>query len=500
MTDTTDIRTRPLLRQPFPHQRLAIEQLKLWGGRALLCDEMGLGKSSTALWTLDELGADRIIVVCPLSVTDKWCDEVDTTLDRPNAVLRQLRHAVDAPNSQPDNAVLVLHYDLVVKLPDAVVEGLLKSCNAGLILDESHYVKNRTALRSKAVRKLAARAKYVLCLTGTPVRNDIRDLWHQVQLARPGHLYDYARFEARFTKQKRFQLPSMKRPVMKFEGTRNEAELATRLHDVMVMRKKSDVVDLPPKVRTLVPLEMGKAERERYDEMKRVAMVTLADIARPHPMAGMTIAHGSDNYQVDELWKGREQVIARTALEQVIRLEQLTCGVLGGSSLDKPIAFPDAAKIEWTLETIEDLRQQGRSVVVFCKFNATLQMLVDMVPREKQLAVGFTGEAKAEDRDVMIQAFRTSKEPAVLAVQLKLAEGFDLTPCTDAIFLGIDWTPAAMDQAEDRLHRIGTTGTVNCYYPICTRSIDKRLYNTVVEKREDAKRVLEYRQVMEELA
>lgn len=487
MTDTTDIRTRPLLRQPFPHQRRAIEQLKLWGGRGLLCDEMGLGKSSTALWTMDELEADRIVVVCPLSVVHKWANEIEQTLGASAKVLSKTRRARGHTSSY--ERFTVLHYDLLVRLTEKDIENLVYGNGAaGLILDESHYVKNRQALRSKAARKLAARAKYVLCLTGTPVRNDIRDLWHQVQLARPGHLYDYARFEARFTKQKRFQLPSMKRPVMKFEGTRNEAELATRLHDVMVMRKKSDVVDLPPKVRTLVPLEMGKAERERYDEMKRVAMVTLQNDV-----------HRSD-VAWDPVLVPYDRVIAHTALEQVIRLEQLTCGVLGGSALDKPVAFPDAAKIAWTLETIEDLRTQGRSVVVFCKFNATLQMLVDMVPREKQLAVGFTGEAKAEDRDVMIKAFRISKYPAVIAVQLKLAEGFDLTPCTDAIFLGIDWTPAAMDQAEDRLHRIGTTGTVNCYYPICTRSIDKRLYNTVVEKREDAKRVLEYRQVMEELA
>lgn len=482
MTDTTDIRTRELLRQPFPHQRRAIEQLKLWGGRALLCDEMGLGKSSTALWTMDELGADRVVVVCPLSVVHKWADEIRQTLGA-EATVHSKRGTIHGCLRSS-----VLHYDLAVRLSENDLFDLTVGAQAGLILDESHYVKNRQALRSKAARKLAARAKYVLCLTGTPVRNDIRDLWHQVQLARPGHLYDYARFEARFTKQKRFQLPSMKRPVMKFEGTRNEAELATRLHDVMVMRKKSDVVDLPPKVRTLVPLEMGKAERERYDEMKRVAMVTLQNDV-----------HRSD-VAWDPVLVPYDHVIARTALEQVIRLEQLTCGVLGGSSLDKPVSFPDAAKIAWTLETIEDLRTQGRSVVVFCKFNAALHLLVSMVPREAQLAVGFTGDAKAEDRDVMIQAFRASKEPAVLAVQLKLAEGFDLTPCTDAIFLGIDWTPAAMDQAEDRLHRIGTTGTVNCYYPICTRSIDKRLYNTVVEKREDAKRVLEYRQVMEELA
>lgn len=472
------------LRQPFPHQRRAIEQLKLWEGRALLCDEMGLGKSSTALWTLSELGATRILVVCPLSVVSKWAQEAKDTLDTTGFVLPNKSAVAAAPTGIA--TVRILHYDLLARLSEEMIAHLEAD---GLILDESHYVKNRKAERSTAVRQLALLAKYVLCLTGTPVRNDVRDLWHQVQLARPGHLFSYSRFEARYTKQVLLKLPSMRRPVRKFDGTKNPKELSAKLHDVMVMRKKKDVFDLPPKIRTIVPLEMGKAERERYDEMKRVAMVTLRDSMAPEP---------SSEGPVEQPFGYSDHVIARTALEQIIRLEQLTCGVLGGSSLEKPLSFADSAKIAWTIETIEDLRTQGRSVVVFCKFNATIEMLFESF-RDGDNRWVLTGDTPPAARQASIEFFRGSANGGVLLCQLKLAEGFDLTPCTDAIFLGIDWTPAAMDQAEDRLHRIGTTGTVNCYYPVCERSIDKRLYRTVVEKREDARSVLDVAHVMEEL-
>jgi len=495
--------TATYLRQPFPHQRRAIEQLKMWDGRAMLCDEMGLGKSSTSLWTMAELNADRIIIVCPLSVVGKWCDEVEQTVGPTWSNLSsmgkvKLKRSLENNKGRPWMAShRVLHWDALVGLSEDHIEMLCGpgDGNVGVLFDESHYVRNRQALRSKAARALAARARYVLCLTGTPIRNDVRDLWHQVQLARPGHLYDYARFETRFTRQFLFKLPSMKRPVRKFEGTKNEGELATRLHDVMVMRKKSDVFDLPPKVRTVVPLEMGRVERARYDEMKQSAMVVLQNAQCAPIVTNPTFPEAQDRMNA--------VVIARTALEQVIRLEQLTCGVLGGSSLDQPVAFHDAAKIEWTLETIGDLRAQGRSVVVFCKFNATIRLLVSKIADVPSGVIH--GATRPELRPFEIATFRSraasndAERAGVLLCQLKLAEGFDLTPCTDAIFLGIDWTPAMMDQAEDRLHRIGTTGTVNCYYPIINRSIDKRLFNTVVEKRENAQQVLGVGEVMEEL-
>jgi SWI/SNF-related matrix-associated actin-dependent regulator 1 of chromatin subfamily A len=149
----------------------------------------------------------------------------------------------------------------------------------------------------------------------------------------------------------------------------------------------------------------------------------------------------------------------------------------------------ESAKLAWVKETIEDLNGQGRSVVVFCKFNAAVAFLEDSLPAYSVHVL--TGNTPPETRPQRIADFRDPGSTyKVLLVQLRLAEGFDLTPCTDAIFLGIDWTPAMMDQAEDRLHRIGTTGQVTCYYPLMRKTIDERLYRVVMEKREDARRVV----------
>jgi len=427
---------------------------------------MGLGKSSVALWVMRELQAAPLTVVCPLSVTHKWCDEIQQTLGLPSEIVKKKRVNMAAAH--------VLHYEALAALPEAE---LAKLNTDFLIIDECHYAKNRTALRSKAVRALAQRCKHVLCLTGTLVRNDVRDVWHPTELAVPGHLGSYAMFEARYCNFRMFKMPHMRRAQPQFQSAKNEHQLAAKLAEVMVRRKKVDVVDLPPKQRVVIPLDLDKESARIYREMKQRAMVELAE----------TISVENNLRDVHQApAAGVAAIIARTVLEQAIRLEQITNGIVGGSNLEEPLSIAESAKVAWVAEMVEDLRSQGRSVVVFCKFNATIKAIVSRAFLGGWIIL--TGDVPGEERQERIDLFR--KHGGAFLCQLRLAEGFDLTPCTDAIFLGIDWTPAMMDQAEDRLHRIGTTGQVTCYYPLMRKTIDERLYRVVMEKREDARRVL----------
>ena len=450
------------MRTPLPHQQTAIDRLVKQGGRGLLCDEMGLGKSSVALWVMERMAVGRVTVVCPLSITHKWCDEVRDTIGVCAALIR---NKLGWRKWSRDCPVRVIHYEALATLDGTRLEEL---GGQGLIIDECHYAKNRTSLRSKAVRELAKRCRHVLCLTGTLVRNDVRDVWHPAELAVPGHLGSYAMFEARFAEFRQFKLPSMRRPVKQFQSSKNEHELSQKLNTIMVRRKKTDVMNLPPKQRVVVPMDLDKESARIYREMKQRAMAELTW------------------NEAEATAVKVESIIARTALEQAIRLEQITNGIVGGSNLDEPVAIVESSKIAWVAETVEELHAQGRSVAIFCKFNATIDTLASHAFLGGWHVV--TGSVGSEARAIEIAAFR--KHGGALLCQLRLAEGFDLTPCTDAIFLGIDWTPAMMDQAEDRLHRIGTTGQVTCYYPLMRKTVDERLYRVVMEKREDARRVL----------
>jgi len=472
------------MRTPLPHQQEAIDRLVKQGGRGLLCDEMGLGKSSVALWVMEKLGTIvRVTVVCPLSVAHKWCDEVHQTLGLRASLIRNNK---SWNTWSRENVVRVIHYEALSALN---AEQMRELSDGGLIIDECHYAKNRTALRSKAVRALAQRCKHVLCLTGTLVRNDVRDVWHPTELAVPGHLGSYAMFEARYCNFRMFKMPHMRRAQPQFQSAKNEHQLAAKLAEVMVRRKKVDVVDLPPKQRVVIPLDLDKESSRIYREMKQRAMAELRQVHNSSIVEEVTV-DGVPHIRVGN--EGEHfQLVARTALEQAIRLEQITNGIVGGSNLEEPVSIAESAKVAWVLETIETLRAEGRSCAVFCKFNATVASLQSQITIEPDMVHRLTGSVAADERAAIIARFRADESAShVLLCQLRLAEGFDLTPCTDAIFLGIDWTPAMMDQAEDRLHRIGTTGQVTCYYPLMRKTIDERLYRVVMEKREDARRVV----------
>jgi len=424
---------------------------------------------------MEELGAFcfDVTIVCPLSVVHKWCDEVGQSIEHASVEI-VTKKKVRSADFQ------VIHYEALAALPEFE---LAKLNTDGLIIDECHYAKNRTALRSKAVRALAQRCRHVLCLTGTLVRNDVRDVWHPTELAVPGHLGSYAMFEAKYCNFRMFKMPHMRRAQPQFQSAKNEHQLATKLSEIMVRRKKVDVVDLPPKQRVVIPFDLDKESARIYREMKQRAMVELAE----------TISVENNLRDVHQApAAGVATVIARTALEQAIRLEQITNGIVGGSNLEEPLSIAESAKVAWVAETVADLKDQGRSVAIFCKFNATLYLGVykalSSVAADGYPVHAMLGSTPSADRQGLIDSFR--KHGGVFCCQLRLAEGFDLTPCTDAIFLGIDWTPAMMDQAEDRLHRIGTTGQVTCYYPLMRKTIDERLYRVVMEKREDARRVV----------
>lgn len=470
---------------PKPHQLEAIERLVALSGNALLCDDMGLGKSAVALWTMQLLKVERIIVVCPKTIGAKWCDEVRQTLGVEAALLRTRKH-VEQLKTMPK--VVVLHYDLLARVAESsllyVLIGYHERHNLGLILDEAHYVKNRLSIRSQAAARLAALCAHRLCLTGTLVRNDVRDVWHPTNLALPGYLESYARFEARYCNFRQLRLKGRARPIRDFIGGKNEAQLRNRLAEVMVRRRKEEVLTLPPKERQVVPIELDEESREAYDDMRRMAM---AEIEAQY-LAGLPMQVSLEDFDLQHLECEQSVVMrARSVLEQTIRLEQIAMGLVRTEG-DRGDWLRGNSKLRWIVDTVVELRSQHRAVAVFCKFNLMIDALAKELAAEDVADLYIVhGAVSASDRAERIQAFHT--DGGVFLCQVKVAEGFDLTRCSDAIFVGTDWVPAVTEQAEARLHRMGQQGSVTCFYPVAMKTVDEHLHKVVVQKAMDASRL-----------
>jgi len=464
----------------FPHQARAIYALQAMGFRGILGDEMGLGKTQAAITCYRCTTQLSLLVVCPASIKWKWQNDLKNN-GIESIVIDGKTYGKDDGYwevNYPASCARIVNYDLLSRRPE-LVQDLAKFIRDGfLILDESHYVKDAGSKRTKACNSFDP--KHILLLTGTPIRNTIVDMFSQVQLVHPGIWRNHWEFEDRY--QIRVEQWVGPRKFLKPVGTRNEGELNAILETIMVRRMKKDVMDLPEKIWTVVPLDFDAVSRSIYTNMAKKWLYDFQDVSGETPIL--------DNR-------------AKTAMEAALRLEQICQGFLGPVpttladrlALGAPsphevirggVVFYDNPKFAWLLELLEDLGQ--KKVVCFFRFNATLEAVANKVCKGRTYHM-LTGASTGPERMNAIQTFQNSADRMFLC-QVKIAEGFDLTAAQDVVFWGRDWSPAVNSQAEDRVHRIGQTGTVNIYLPIIKDSIEERLHLVLEEKEGVARMVL----------
>lgn len=495
-------------REPMPHQVQAIRALKCLNYQAILGDDMGLGKTATGIWCWQQAGAPRLLVLCPNTVKHNWRREIWATLKDCNV------HLVDGtPRQRADvfvalehvlkvetypsggRSVAILNYDQLIRLPERELDILARWVDGQfLICDESHYLKNRKAGRTKFVFKHLAPGKggatARLVMSGTPIRNTSEDLWAQIQIVRPGVWASFHQFDKMHLTRSKMPVTyskkgkTRKKILTPVRGIANREQLNAVVNTLQVRRKKEDVLDLPPKIYTYPALELDGPTEKIYAQMRDFALVELAELADDTPIFAPQ---------------------ARSALEATLRLEQIAQGFLGGIPepyLEKVtpliaktaekiegrpghLIFPNSTKIQWLSETIDSILIQGGQPVIFSRFNTPLFWLEQQWEDSGVLHGGLTAQARTD----MIDSFQDHKL-RVLFVQVKIAEGFNLTSSQDVLMYGRDWSPAVNSQACDRCHRIGQTGTVNIQIPIMLHTFEVYLDKKLREKERDAEQSL----------
>ena len=483
----------PTRREPLEHQWAAIEALRHMGWRALLCDDMGLGKSSTALWAALDAGAERILIVCPASVKFNWRREVyetlgehwfveviDGTRKKRASIFADLTHAAGT-----GRAVAVINYDLLPHLSEAQLLALRVFATSNfLICDEAHYLKNRRAKRTQAVLYIAEQAAQRVMLTGTPIRNLVDDVYQQIEIVRPMTWTSFQDFSNRHLVIQAVDF-GKGRPVHKIVAGKNIDELNRVINTCKIGRKKEEVLNLPPVMRNVVELELGPIERKFYKAMKDFAKIALSQL-------------DPDTTIFDPQ--------AKSAVEAVLRCEQIAQGFIGGipeplmeqfagdavkgaeriPGRPNELIFPKANKLAWLIETVEDLLAQDANVLIFTRFNAPMLWLPQHIDANVTL---LHGGLSSGEKDEAVTGFQAGKA-RVLIAQVKMAEGWNATRAQDVLFLGRDWSPAINAQAEARAHRMGQKGTVNVQIPVVTDSIELPIHKRLAAKAQAAENAL----------
>jgi len=393
--------------------------------RAFLADEQGLGKTVQALATLEVDDAFPAVVVCPASLKLTWEREAGIWLPHRT---RQLLEGRSGAITRCD--ITIVNYDIV----DAHAMSLGRLGPKALVLDECHYVKNPRAKRTRAVRRLAdalPKDGLRLGLSGTPVLNHPDELISQLRVL--GRLNEFGS-GARFHRL--------------FEGSEREARLHWHLRRrCFVRRLKKDVLpQLPEKERVIVPVELSNRDEYRRAEEDVIAWL------REQPL---------------DLRELEAKIAATLRAERLAQLGTLRRLAAHG-------------KLPAAQSWINDFLASEEPIVVFAHHVEVLEALVAKHPE----ALHLLGRDSAKAREATVAAFQDPDGPRLLIASIGVAaQGLTLTRASHVAFLELEWTPAMLDQAEDRLHRIGQRDAVTAWYLLAAHTIDEDTSRVLERKR-----------------
>jgi SWI/SNF-related matrix-associated actin-dependent regulator of chromatin subfamily A-like protein 1 len=430
---SNDVRAEALVRAErlahglFTHQVEGVAFL-LGRRRAILADDMGLGKTRQSIVALTEAApTGPWLVVCPASVKRNW--EREILAARPNDLVH-----ICGPKDPPDvgyTGWVVINYDIIAKV-DALLEDLPWT---GMVFDEAHYLKNHTSQRSKVARELVASAPNAVlhALTGTPLTNRPRDLFPLLQLVGHPMGKSFLSFAKRYCAAHHNGFGWVT------DGASNLEELRVQLHGVMLRRTKDEVLDLPPKLRTWLGVQVpeGTARAETRRVLQTLIAGALERVRGPR--------EGSD----ESKGQGRIRLLA-----DLTRVRE-RLGIM---------------KAKTTIELVEGMVAQGEKVLVFCGFHEPAERIAKHFGEQ---AVLLTGKTPTAQRQSLVDRFQEDDSVRVFVANIIAGGvGLNLTAARQVVFNDLDWVPANHWQAEDRAYRIGQRATVNVTYLSAEGTVD----------------------------
>lgn len=429
-------------RELFPFQYVGVRFAQLAEGRALIGDDMGVGKTIQAI-AYTALNQDKLpaLVVCPSNVKYNWRKEFMAWL--PNLTVSVLE---GGKGVIPDTDVVICNYEIMAKRMDGLLD---KEFNI-VICDESHYVKNSKAKRTQATLEVASNAESILCLSGTAITNRPSEFFTTLNLLRP------AEFNSFYNYGQRYCGAFDNGWGWDYSGASNTDELHERTRDFCIRRLKKEVLDeLPDKIRTMHTVKPSKKQLTNYNALHQ----SWIQEYEYHLMSGSTPKGFVLNMLTD------------------LRHE---CGKI---------------KVESAVEWLTEYREiTGKPVVVFAHHQDVLKGIWDALGNSKeQWRCGvINGQVSASDRQIRVEAFQAGKLDVLLCSTVAAKEGITLTAADTVLFVEREWTPAWEEQAEDRVNRIGQdSNSVHAVFLTVAGTIDEK-FNAVVEaKREVIKSILD---------
>lgn len=425
----------------FPHQRVAVEWL-LETEQAFLGDDMGLGKTLSILAAFQELhhSADVsfLLVVAPNSLVLNWYREAKRWTPKlrfavlPDSPQKKKLFLRDLKKWNYYHGLIVNYEKIRLDYVYPAIADACKSMDVMLCLDESQRVKNPTSMICKALKNIAPLCKRRVLLSGTPTPRDLADIWSQMLLLDGGKRFG-VNYYTWLTSVAEVGNQWSDYAVKRFIPEKVNATIA-RVQELLLRRKKSDVIDLPEKLFSVRDLEMSGDQERRYEEVRKDLLLQVS------AMDGTTSVK-----QIESI------------LEEYLRAVQIASNprIVDENWSGDPVKFVELDEI--VAEVVEG---QGGKIVIWTNFKVNVHELVKRYA--KYSAKPFMGEVSVKERDKTVKEFQdpTSKVKILVAIPAAGGVGITLTAAQTAVYLEKTWNAEHWQQSIDRIHRIGQRGTV----------------------------------------
>lgn len=430
------------------------------GFGGILADDMGLGKTVQAIAFLlagresdsgdgekpaeqaaggrkpeSEKEKERYgLIVCPASLVYNWESEIQRFAPGLTVVpvvgIAAARKNLIRDNENAD--ILLTSYDLLKR----DVEHYQKLSFRYMIIDEAQNIKNHLTQAAKSVKAVPSRRRFAL--TGTPIENSLSELWSIFDYLMPGILNSYKQFKDNYEQS-----------IVAYSDEQVTVRLQRMIRPFILRRLKTQVLkELPDKLEEVVYSRMEEEQRKLYEANAQELLDSLK------------------KQSAEEFKTGKIQILAA-----LTRLRQLCCdpglvyeGYDGG-----------AAKVDTCMELIRNAAEAGNQVLVFSQFTQALDVLKNLLDKEKIGCYLFTGSVPKEKRAEMVHSFNEDKTPVFLISLKAGGTGLNLTAASIVIHFDPWWNMAAQNQATDRAHRIGQKQVVTVYKLIMKDTLEEKI-------------------------
>jgi len=397
---------------------------------ACLADDMGLGKTLQAITLIKALypKLKRVLIVCPVTILLNWEKEFEKFCDLPVAIYH------GGTRTFPEDVkIIVTSYGVMKKEHDSTLKNIHFDI---MILDEVQQLKNIRSLGAFAARTIDA--DFRICLTGTPVENDLAEFFNILDLCVPGVWGDLQFIRTKSNQKSRLLARKTAAP---FILRRTKAQVLT---------------DLPPKIENNVYLNFTDWEREQYK-------LNLLSIRKK-----ITVANSRKKY--GEILRGLLQLRQNCLWQKHAGVSSHTAHIPGAA--DNLI---ESTKIDFLTETLDTILAEGHQAIVFSQFTTYLDIIQSTL-REKHIKIArIDGSQSIKKRQEQVDIFQAGKTPVFLISLKAGGVGLNLTAASYVFLMDPWWNPAVEAQAIDRAHRIGQENKLTVYRPIIKDTVEEKV-------------------------